>query len=53
MKKEYSDFQPKLSKINLLDTSWLEKSMKLLKDNHLICVGKNNDLQWFGTSLIQ
>jgi hypothetical protein len=53
MKKNYKDFQIEYSKINILEDFWLEKSQQLLEQNHLICFGKNSDLQWFGTSLIQ
>lgn len=53
MKKNYTDFQIEHSKLNISEDFWLEKSQQLLEQNHLICFGKNSDLQWFGTSLIQ
>lgn len=39
--------------INIFSGDWQAQTVQLSFDNHLICTGKQSDLQWFGTQLIQ
>ncbi|WP_305952664.1 hypothetical protein [Emticicia oligotrophica] len=51
--QQFIGYNDLINKVNLFDNNWCEKISKTCLEKHLLCIGSRENLQQFGTNLIQ